>query len=167
MLSYLFTQYVYPQSDLRNLLHRCQCLHSPLFILNAHNPVIHQVSRMMINIRSLPTSPLDHPTSTDAMYARTDLSFAAEYTSPGEYGSESAGIPDTAATAYFDHPAQVVQSGEYFGLPPGGYAIAEGAYGAYKSMPRPGSARTSGDATRVGEPSETGSIIEMGLMKVR
>ncbi|KAJ6615063.1 hypothetical protein B0H10DRAFT_2042563 [Mycena sp. CBHHK59/15] len=34
------------------------------------------VSRMMINMRSLPSSPLEQPTSTAAMYERADFSFA-------------------------------------------------------------------------------------------
>jgi len=118
------------------------------------------VSRMMINIRSLPSSPLEQPTTTTGAYARADLSFA-DYASE-DYGG--GGIPDTARTAYFDH-AQIVHASDkgYFGLPPGGYAIVQGAYG---SMARPSSARTSGDATRVGDtPSESGSMIEMGLRK--
>ncbi|KAF7325337.1 Protein kinase domain-containing protein [Mycena venus] len=64
------------------------------------------------------------------------------------------GLPDTARTAHVDsdQTVVVVASDEYFGLPPGGYTIMEGAY-------QPSSARTSGDATRVGdaesEPSES------------
>ncbi|KAJ7018439.1 hypothetical protein C8F04DRAFT_1151540 [Mycena alexandri] len=121
------------------------------------------VSRMMINIRSLPSSPLDHPTSTAAAYARPDLSFAAY---PSELYEEG-GIPDTAHTAYF------TDTGGYFGSPD----TPSSAYphSTFRSLPRstyrpilrPGSARTSGDATRVGDAeSDSGSVIEMGLMKV-
>ncbi|KAF7349129.1 hypothetical protein MVEN_01435100 [Mycena venus] len=122
------------------------------------------VSRMMINIRSVPSSPLEHPTTTTGAYAHADFSFAECASSDDNYSA--GGIPDTARTAYFD-PAQVVVvagDGGYFGLPPGGYAIVDGAY---RSLTRPSSARTSGDATRVGDAgSEAGSMIEMGLRKV-
>ncbi|KAJ7676805.1 hypothetical protein DFH06DRAFT_1466204 [Mycena polygramma] len=111
------------------------------------------VSRMMINIRSVPSSTLEDPTSTN-IYASSNLSFV-------DYAS--GGIPDSSHRDYFDPDAQVVHAGEYVGLPPGGYAIEDGAY---HTITRPGSARTSGDATRVGDmSSESGSIIEMGLRK--
>ncbi|KAJ7651761.1 hypothetical protein B0H17DRAFT_1102069 [Mycena rosella] len=116
------------------------------------------VSRMMINMRSLPSSPLAEPTSTVDAYARPDLSFAMLPTDAYDMG----GIPDTARTAYFDPE----HSGGYLELRPGGHALPHAQYGR---MPRPGSARTSGDATRVGDVesgSESGSIIEMELRKV-
>ncbi|KAJ7620483.1 hypothetical protein DFH06DRAFT_66552 [Mycena polygramma] len=121
------------------------------------------VSRMMINIRSLPSSPHNHPTSATGMYARADLSFALSGNADADDGAyASGGIPDTARTAYFD-PGP----GEYFGPPSGGggYAIAQGAYTSM--MGRPASVRTSGDGTHVGEsPSAAGSVMEMGLRKV-
>jgi hypothetical protein len=119
---------------------------------------------MMINIRSVPTSHLEQPSTLDSAYARADLTFA-EFSSEAYGGG---GIPDTAHTAYFD-PGQIVHVRDadgYFGLPPGGYAIADGAYASMR-RPETGSARTSGDATRVGEvSSDSGSFIEMGLRKM-
>ncbi|KAJ7271282.1 hypothetical protein B0H12DRAFT_1092903 [Mycena haematopus] len=117
------------------------------------------VSRMMINIRSVPS--LQQPVTTTGAYGRADLSFFAEHTSSADY--DGGGIPDTARTAYFD-PAEIVRARDgYIGLPPGGYAIVDGAY---RTMGRPGSARTSGDVTRVGDAaSDYGSVIEMKLRK--
>ncbi|KAJ6475610.1 hypothetical protein C8R45DRAFT_1010446 [Mycena sanguinolenta] len=115
------------------------------------------VSRMMINIRSVPS--LQQPMMTTDPYPRADLSFVEAAT----VDYDRAGIPDTPQTAYFD-PTEIVRARDgYIGLPPGGYAILEGAHG---SMVRPGSARTSGDATHVGDStSESGSMIEMGVRK--
>jgi len=120
------------------------------------------VSRMMINMRSLPSSPLAQPTSTVAAYEREDLSFAE--VGFGGDGYEYGGIPDTARTAYFDTAHT-----------PGGYAgiatyKSNASYGAatYGRISRPDTARTSGDATRVGDAeSDGGSIIEMGIRKGR
>ncbi|KAJ6572792.1 hypothetical protein DFH09DRAFT_401981 [Mycena vulgaris] len=120
------------------------------------------VSRMMINMRSLPSSPLEQPTSTVSAYARTDLSFAELAAEPYATYDDRA-IPDTARTAYFDTTHRGGGEDGYFGLPAGGFAAA-----GYGRMPRPGSARTSGDATRVGDPeNDAGSVIEMCAMKVR
>ncbi|KAF8194848.1 hypothetical protein K438DRAFT_809488 [Mycena galopus ATCC 62051] len=116
------------------------------------------VSRMMINIRSVPSLE-QQPATTSGAYAQPDLSFA-DYTSTTY---DAGNIPETARTAYFD-PVEIVRSADgYIGLPPGGYAIVDGAY---RSLVRPSSARTSGDATRVGDAmSDSGSMIEMGLRK--
>ncbi|KAJ7776544.1 hypothetical protein DFH07DRAFT_1056634 [Mycena maculata] len=116
------------------------------------------VSRMMINMRSLPSS-LPNPTSTGAAYARADLSFA-------EYGSHSyEDSPDTARGAYFVGALAVGASGSgYFGLPPATPRSADG------HIMGPGSARTSGDATRIGDAGsdmKMGSIIEMEIMEPR
>lgn len=109
---------------------------------------------MMINMRSLPSSPLAAPGSTVSAYERTDLSFA-------DHGMDSYAereIPGTAHTAYFDTSHH--GHGGYFGLP------SPLAHASFKHIVHPGSARTSGDATRVGDcGSDSGSIIEMGLRK--
>ncbi|KAJ6453753.1 hypothetical protein C8R45DRAFT_1223064 [Mycena sanguinolenta] len=130
------------------------------------------VSRMMINIRSLPTSTLDHPSTTSAAYARADLSFADYTTSPpgaaheyqygGEAGYDYDAVPDTARspyTAYFD-PEAVVRPRDrerdrrYVRLPP--------------LAAHPWSVRTSDDASRIDTEwrESGGSVIEMGLRRV-
>ncbi|KAJ7108329.1 hypothetical protein C8R44DRAFT_885075 [Mycena epipterygia] len=125
------------------------------------------VSRMMINIRSLPSSPLAQPTSSEGV----NLSFADSYMHGGTYAD--GGIPDTARTAFFDTQHSPADHG-YFKqhaqhsprADNGGYAEDGGGY--FELHARPGSARTSGDATRVGEvgdDAEAGSVIEMGFMK--
>jgi hypothetical protein len=150
---------------------------------------------MMINIRALPPSSsastssrleLDvtatsgahlsfanyhsHSSYSYNLGLRPSGSFHSPASEDERYGA--GGIPDTARTAYFDAPAAYFPGGKgkagaaYVGLPPGGYAIVEGAYGA--ASPRPVSARTSGDATRVGDEGDAddgGSVIEMELRK--
>ncbi|KAJ7302248.1 hypothetical protein DFH08DRAFT_905544 [Mycena albidolilacea] len=155
------------------------------------------VSRMMINIRALPPSSsastssrleLDVTATSGAhlSFADYQLHSSSSYNlglrpSGSSYNLRASdderygagGIPDTARTAYFDAPAAYFPGSKgkaYVGLPPGGYAIVEGAYpNAYgAASPRPGSARTSGDATRVGDEGdadEGGSVIEMELRK--
>ncbi|KAK6984775.1 hypothetical protein R3P38DRAFT_2743645 [Favolaschia claudopus] len=121
------------------------------------------VSRMMINIRSLPSSSIPHPSSTAAVYDRPDLSFATYPAIADQYHT----IPDTAGTATFPGAAHFSpKGGKYgggsggdggmspgygYGMPPGGYAIERGAYSYGDMGRRPSTARTSEDVTRVGD----------------
>lgn len=155
---------------------------------------------MMINIRALPPSSsastssrleLDVTATSGAHLSFADYHSHSNYSynlglrpSGSSYNLRASederygagGIPDTARTACFDPPAAYFPGGKgksgaaYVRLPPGGYAIVEGAYAnAYgAASPRPGSARTSGDVTRVGDEGdadEGGSVIEMELRK--
>ncbi|KAJ7677053.1 hypothetical protein DFH06DRAFT_1317645 [Mycena polygramma] len=102
------------------------------------------VSRMMINIRNVPSSPLNHPTSATGMYARTDLSL-------GNFAVDD-DLPDSA------HGGEELR--HYLKRP-----LAVAGYGAYKSMPaRP----TSRDGARHRDSeiqSEWGSVIDIGPWK--
>ncbi|KAJ7464224.1 hypothetical protein B0H11DRAFT_2051727, partial [Mycena galericulata] len=125
------------------------------------------VSRMMINMRSIPSLPHKGPTSTLGAYAQTDLDFAQYDTNTYDDGA----IPDTARTAvYF---AGAGHNG-YYGLASPGLTpspLAQSSFALTELGVRSGigSARTSGDVTRVGEGdgngSEAGSLMEMGLRK--
>ncbi|KAJ6502755.1 hypothetical protein C8R47DRAFT_1316741 [Mycena vitilis] len=99
------------------------------------------VSRMMINIRNVPSSPLNHPTSATGMYARTDLSL-------GNFTVDD-DIPESTHKGY--------ELKQYLKSP-----LAVAGYSTYKSMPAQPSSR---NGTRIRDSDEWGSVIDIGPWK--
>ncbi|KAJ7467591.1 hypothetical protein FB451DRAFT_394806 [Mycena latifolia] len=121
------------------------------------------VSRMMINMRSLPSAPDAQPTSASAAV----LSFADEYEE----------VPHTASTPYASFDTRLnawspndLESPTPFNRTKFGGREGKSPCSAYPSKYgappdpayRPSTARTSGDATHVGDER---SVIEMAVIK--
>ncbi|KAF8202639.1 hypothetical protein K438DRAFT_1932609 [Mycena galopus ATCC 62051] len=130
------------------------------------------VSRMMINIRSV---PVDQPSTTSGAYARPDFSLSISFADPSCLSSQAKAESRlarsyTSGSRAEDRPHSGASGGEYGSVPDTArtpyFNYANDGVEAASPITRPGSAWTSGDVTPVWDTDFDDSMIEMQMRKV-